>query len=90
MASTIFINSIVHYGSDIRLNPFGGELLIQKSVGGTWITLRDLSAPGTSENKFRVIVESSQLKFQQLMAGGSWTGTEGVDFKSIEGYDKII
>ena len=86
---SVIINSIRALSSTVRLNPTGGNLLIQKYVGATWVTVGSYGELGNSNNEFRWTVDGTKLKVQQIKDGGSWSGTEGVDFATVTEYNEL-
>jgi len=85
------INKNAYYrkGSDkILLEPAGGKLYVKCWTGSTWTTDTSFGEPGNTNNEFRYIVEEGKLKIQQIKDGGSWGGIEGVDFVTIQEFNK--
>lgn len=75
---------IFTHGEDrVRLYPNGGILYIQKEVGGVWVDYEEHQDPGNLVNEFRYIIVGCDLYLQQLIFGGDWGGTEGVDYNTI-------
>lgn len=72
----------------VRLNPSGGELRIEKYILGSWVYAGGFAGIG-AVNEWRWIVDGSQLKVQQLISGGSWSGVEGVDFNTITAFNEL-
>ena len=85
----IITSTLTFLGNRVRLNPISGELLIQKRIDGTWITFGAYGEQGNTNNEFRWKVGGTKLKVQQIKDGGSWSGTEGVDFTTVTEYNEI-
>lgn len=69
-----------------RLRPDGAELKVEQYDGASWHEITSWGKPGGDTNAFRFIINrpTGELRLQQLISGGSWSGTEGVDFDTIE------
>ena len=92
MAQRKIINSAVTYkkGSNmVRLYPNGGKLYIQKWVGGVWVNKDSFYESGNTKNEFSLYVDDGKLMVQQLRNGGSWSGAEGTDFKTVGEFNKV-
>lgn len=79
----VYTNGIYSF----RLNPNANEIDVDMSQGGSWVTVTTFKKPTGDTSEFRFIVEedcSCELLLQQLISGGSWAGSEGVDFDTIE------
>ena len=88
MASYLDVSSVIEYrhGSNrFRLNPTGYKLLIQQYVSGAWVTVGTWKrSPLSNTNNFRFVIVSGQLLLRQLRSGGSWRGSEGSSFDTLE------
>jgi len=70
------------------LDPAGGDLYVKEWSGG-WSSKTSWGEPGNTNNEFRWIVEDEKLKLQQIKNDGNWDGTEGIDFTTIQEFNKI-
>jgi hypothetical protein len=92
MAQRKIIKSAVTYKKGplmVRLAPIGGKLYIQKWAGGVWVSKDSFSESGNTNNEFSLFVDSGKLMVQQIKNGGSWSGTEGVDYKTVGEFNKL-
>lgn len=74
-------------GEQVRFHIDTGVLQVQRYNGG-WVTVHSYGSP-LGINEFRIIAEDDQLKVQQLLMFGNWTGAEGVDFTTVDSWLKI-
>ena len=87
MASEKIITSITNYRYDthrFRLNPENYELKVEQYQGGSWTKVGGWKTPVGDTNEFRFTFDSGDLVLQQLISGGTWSGTEGTDYNTIQ------
>lgn len=86
MADVVIITGPRYHddGSDlVRWNPAAGVLTVAAWDGDSWESLIGYGEPGNANNEFRIIVDNPNWKVQQIKDGGSWSGSEGVDFITV-------